>query len=58
MNVQNSNRQEYSTPLIISVKLDSAISLALESVPATGPGEPTGFAPEYFRTEPFKIDVV
>jgi len=47
----------YKTPQIKCVKLDNEISLALQSNPATGPGEPTSLVPEYFKNDPLKSEI-
>ena len=50
-------KREYKLPLIECVKLDNEISLALESTPAPGPGEPgyVGYAsPEHFSNNPYQ----
>ena len=44
----------YIAPQIERIKLDNEISLALESNPATGPGEPTSFLSDSFNNDPFK----
>ena len=44
----------YNTPQIEQVKLDSEISLALESAPPAGPNELTLSTPEYFNNNPLK----
>ena len=44
------DKQEYTSPEIVSVELDIAISLALESEPPLGPGEEL-FG--YNKNEPF-----
>ena len=47
-------KRVYTQPLIEYVKLDSEISLSLES-PPPGPDETTYLkAPEYFNNDPFK----
>jgi len=55
MNTINKKRT-YFPPLVERVKLDSEISLALQS-PPPGPDESIKFganAPEYFNNDPFK----
>ena len=47
----------YIIPQIEKVKLDSDISLALESSPPVGPNELTSLAPEYFNNNPLKTFV-
>ena len=47
-------KRNYKAPMIELIKLDNEISLALESSPPSGPGEPTSSAPEYFNNNPFK----
>ena len=47
-------KRVYTQPQLESVKLDSEISLSLES-PPLGPDETTYLkAPEYFNNDPFK----
>jgi hypothetical protein len=55
--IENSAKRTYLAPQIEQIKLDNEISLALESSPPTGPGEPTSQAPEYFNNDPFKTNV-
>ena len=57
MTTHNKNKQEYSAPLIELIKLDNEISLTLDSAPPAGPGEPTGYAPEYFNNDPYKANL-
>ena len=47
----------YITPCVESIKLDSEISLQLESLnPPVGPGdEITSNRPEYMNNDPYKI---
>jgi len=45
------DKQEYTSPEIVSVELDIAISLAFDSEPPIGPGEPSG----YNQTDPFAL---
>lgn len=52
-----SKKRIYSTPLIVRVKLDNEISLALESDAPIGPGEGFLKAPEYFNNDTFKNNV-
>ena len=61
MNTTDKKRTMYITPKIECVKLDSEISLQLES-PPKGPDESVGLfgaasAPEYFNNDPFKTNV-
>lgn len=53
---ETEKKQHYSKPQIEIIKLDSGISLQLDS-PPIAPGEP-GYigkmTPEYFNNEPFK----
>lgn len=42
----------YLPPIIVSVKLDNEISLAMQSLPPEGPGE--GFLHENFNNNPYK----
>ena len=58
MKIDNKGKNDYITPLIVCVELDNEISLALESMPPSGPGEPTGYAPEYFNKDPLKSNQV
>ncbi|MFZ4724186.1 MAG: hypothetical protein ACOYMD_01930 [Paludibacter sp.] len=52
----NNQKQVYSTPVLVSIKLDTEISLQLQSAPPEGPGEGSGasLSPEYFNNDPFK----
>jgi hypothetical protein len=53
-------KRTYITPQIEQIVLDNEISLALESTPAPGPGEPgyVGFAtPEHFNNNPFNSNL-
>ena len=52
--IVNTAKKTYKAPKIERIRLDNEISLALESTPPTGPGEPTSQAPEYFNNDPFK----
>lgn len=54
MNTPIIEKKIYRAPLIVRIRLDNEISLALESTPdaPTGPNE--GFAPEYLNNDPFK----
>jgi hypothetical protein len=64
-NCMNSNtnineKLKYSSPEIERVELDNEISLAMESTPAPGPGEPGyvgSLAPEHFNADPFKANI-
>lgn len=49
-------KRMYKNPEIVSVELDSDISLALESNPPSGPGEGASLAPEYFNKDPFSTN--
>jgi len=44
----------YSAPLIERIQIDNEITLALESSPPNGPGEPIGYGPGYLNNDPFK----
>jgi len=55
--IETSAKRTYLAPQIERIKLDNDISLALESSPPTGPGEPTSQAPEYFNNDPFKTNL-
>ena len=48
------NKNRYIVPKIDRIVLDNEISLTLDSAPPAGPGEPTGYAPDYFNNDPFK----
>jgi hypothetical protein len=50
------DKRIYSQPEIMRVKLDTEISLVLESNPAAGPDEVMNKAPEHFYNDPFKIN--
>jgi hypothetical protein len=47
-------KKMYINPQIELIKLDSEISLALQSAPPAGPDEGLSFAPEYFNNDPFR----
>jgi hypothetical protein len=47
-------KKQYKAPIIELIKLDSDISLALESNPPEGPGETGSLSPEFLQNEPFK----
>jgi hypothetical protein len=47
----------YSSPEIELIKLDSEISLELQSAPPVGPDEVMNAAPEYFNNNPFKTNM-
>jgi len=49
-------KRQYRVPKIERIRLDSEISLTLESTPPEGPNE-TSQAPEYFNNDPFKTNV-
>ena len=53
----NTKKINYSTPQIICVQLDNEIALALQSAPPAGPGEPTGYSPEYFNNDPLRTNL-
>jgi hypothetical protein len=56
---KTANRKIYSAPCIKCVELDNEISLVLESA-LSDPNEPgalTSQAPEYFNSDPFKINL-
>ena len=55
MKTQHKENRIYVSPVIERVELDNDISLTLDSAPPTGPGEPTGYAPEYFNNNPLLI---
>lgn len=60
MKTQHIVKRNYSAPVIAQIQLDNEISLALESTPPAGPGEP-GYidkAPEYFNNDPFRVNLV
>jgi len=46
----------YIAPQLEQVKLDTEISLQLES-PPVGPDEPISMAPEYFNNDPFNTNL-
>jgi len=54
MKTQTIEKRNYNSPFIQSIQLDNEISLALESSPPFGPGEPLVSTPEYFNNDPFK----
>ena len=49
-------KYNYTSPTIERVKLDNAISLALESAPPGGPSETLNNTPNHFRNDPFNSD--
>jgi len=55
MKTQNKENRLYVSPLIERVEIDNEIALALESTPPEGPGESTGYVPQSFNADPFKI---
>jgi hypothetical protein len=59
MKTQNIAKRDYTAPVIEQIQLDNEISLALESAPPAGPGEPgyLGKSPEFFNNDPFKINI-
>ena len=57
MKTQNKENLVYVSPKIVRVELDNEISLTLDSAPPSGPGEPTGYVPEYFNQEPFNSTI-
>jgi hypothetical protein len=59
MNTKNKSTEKriYSTPLVVRVMLDNEISLALESLPPTGPFEVMNNAAEHFNNDPFKTNL-
>jgi len=52
-NNKRTNKKAYSRPLISTIKLDSEISLAMESAPAPGPSESIKFTVENNWNNPF-----
>ena len=52
-------KNTYFSPQIERISLDNEISLALESTPAPGPGEPGygTYAPEILNNDPFKANL-
>ena len=50
------DKRVYSQPEITRVKLDSEISLALESNPAAGPDEVMNNTHDYINSDPFKTN--
>jgi hypothetical protein len=50
----NIEKRLYNCPVIYCVKLDNVISLALESVPPSGPNEGYLKDSHYFNNDPFK----
>jgi len=53
----NKIKQFYKVPVIKRIQLDNEIALALESIPAIGPGESKLETPIYFNTDPFKSNL-
>jgi hypothetical protein len=52
-NNNRANKKTYSKPLISTIKLDSEISLAMESAPPGGPSESIGLTSENNCNNPF-----
>ena len=52
--IENITKKSYKAPKIERIRLDSEISLVLESNPPAGPNESLSKAPEYFNNDPFK----
>jgi hypothetical protein len=57
MKTQNSYKQEYITPTIEVIQMDNEISLAMESTPPVYEISKSMNAPEYFKNDPFKINI-
>ena len=53
----NTENNQYLAPQVERIQLDNEISLQLESQPPKAPGEAKLNAPEYFITDPFKINL-
>jgi hypothetical protein len=56
-NGENIQKQIYSTPLVVRVKLDNEISLALQSDPPILPGESISKVQECFNNDMFKTTI-
>jgi hypothetical protein len=56
MNHTYKTNRKYIAPMIEKIQLDNEISLQLQSIPPTGPGEPLVYVPEYFNQDPFKTN--
>lgn len=57
MKSHNSEKRNYTAPVIEHIKLDNEISLALESAPPSGPEEGCLKTPEYLHNDPFKNNI-
>lgn len=53
----NTEKREYTSPVIERIMLDYEIALQLESTPPESPGEVHLQVPEYFNNDPFKINI-
>jgi hypothetical protein len=53
------NKNQYTAPKIDRIELDNEISLTLDSLPPSGPGEgASNKVPEYLNNDPFKSNQV
>lgn len=58
INIDNkSPKQTYRSPKIEIIRLDTEISLILESSPPFGPDETSLMPTEYFNNDPFKFNL-
>ena len=61
LNTNINKKLSYSSPAIDLVELDNNISLAMESTPAPGPGEPGyvgSVTQEYYNNDPYNSNPV
>jgi len=56
--IENTQKLTYCEPQIKRIKLDNEISLALQSIPPSGPEEGLLIVPEYFNNDPFKSNII
>jgi len=59
INIEIRKKKAYFSPQIERIGLDNEISLALESNPASGPGEPGygTYTPDILNNDPFKVNL-
>ena len=56
MKTKYNEKRDYLVPMIVEIKLDSEITLILESAPPIGPNEGYLKTPEYLNNNPFKAE--
>jgi len=57
MSTQETDKTDYTTPIIKQVKLDNEISLEMSSNPPGYSNEAEMMKPEYLNNDPFKTNV-